>query len=196
MSTTESVKEDESVPINNGVSVIIRHKVEPSNQAAYELWLKKIIPVAAKFAGHQGVHVLRPARGNNKFEIAVRFSSEKLAHNWLNSDERKSLLAQSEILFHEQEMLELYNGIDFWFTESPAPNKVATRWKQWLLTTSVIWPLTMLIPLLLQPFYGVLAFSFHPILRQGLTVAIVVGLVVYLIIPKLVQLSASWLFGK
>jgi antibiotic biosynthesis monooxygenase (ABM) superfamily enzyme len=54
----------------------------------------------------------------------------------------------------------------------------------------------MVIPLLLQPFYDVLAISFHPILRQGLTVAIVVGLVVYMIMPKLVQLTASWLFGK
>jgi uncharacterized protein len=194
MPNQNSLQSDELTANESGVSLIIRHKVLPINQAAYELWLKQIIPAAAKFPGHQGVHVLRPAHGDNKFEIAVRFSNEKLAHNWLNSDERKSLLAQSESLFHEQEMLELYNGIDFWFTQSPAPNKVATRWKQWLLTTAVIWPLTMLVPALLQPLYEHFSFSLSPILRQGLVVGIVVASVVYIIMPRLVRLTASWLF--
>ncbi|MGO4890923.1 antibiotic biosynthesis monooxygenase [Flavobacterium sp. W21_SRS_FM6] len=194
MTTPTPLQSDELATNGSAVSLIIRHKVQPVNQAAYELWLKQIIPAAAKFPGHQGVHVLRPAHGDNKFEIAVRFSSEKLAHNWLNSAERKSLLAESETLFHELEMLELYNGIDFWFTQSPAPNKVATRWKQWLLTTGVIWPLTMMVPTMLKPIEDLFVFSAHPVLRQGIVVAIVVAMVVYVIMPRLVRLTSSWLF--
>lgn len=192
----DSINQGTAKAINRGVSLIIRHHVAPKNQEAYENWLKLIIPAAAQFPGHQSVHVLRPAHGNNKFEIAVRFANEELAHNWLNSQERKLLLAQSQSLFQEQEMLELYNGIDFWFTQSQAPNKVATRWKQWLLTTAVIWPLTMLVPELLQALDGIFSLSAHPILRQGVVVAIVVGLVVYLIMPKLVSMTAGWLFAK
>ncbi|WP_340677584.1 antibiotic biosynthesis monooxygenase [Paraglaciecola sp.] len=180
--------------VQGGVSIIIRHKVSPKNQGAYESWLKLIIPASAKFPGHQGVHILRPHAGGHEFEISVRFASEKEAHDWLNSAQRKTLLEQSKPLFHEQEITEIYNGIDFWFTQRSAAQKIATRWKQWLITTVVIWPLTMLVPLLLQPVFNNLPFSINAILHQGVVVAIVVALVVYVIMPRLVKLVASWLF--
>lgn len=189
------VAEQSAAAINeSGVSLIIRHKVNVLNQPAYELWLKQIIPAAAKFPGHQGVHIVRPSAGNEIFEIAVRFSSEMLAHNWLNSVERKTLLEQSKDLLHEQEMLEIYNGIDFWFSPPAARQKVATRWKQWLITTAVIWPLTLLVPLLLQPLLNYLPWDVNSVVRQGVVVAIVVALVVYLIMPRVVALVAKWLF--
>lgn len=177
-----------------GVSIIIRHQVSVQHHAEYENWLKLIIPAAAKFPGHQGVNIVRPSNGGQQFEIAVRFASEELAHGWLKSEQRKALIEQSIGLFHEQEILEIYNGIDFWFTSPSPTNKVATRWKQWLLTTAIIWPLTLVVPMLLQPLLSSLSLSLPMLLRQGLVVSIVVALVVYLIMPRVVKLVAPWLF--
>jgi antibiotic biosynthesis monooxygenase (ABM) superfamily enzyme len=177
-----------------GVSIIIRHKVCPEYRERYELWLKQIIPAAAKFPGHQGVYIMRPMADGQKFEISVRFSCEELAYGWLHSVERKMLLDQVSELFHEDESLEMHSGIDFWFTQPSVKAKVATRWKQWLITTAVIWPLTMLIPALLKLVYGYFSINIHWVVQQGIAVAIVVALVVYVVMPRIVKLVASWLF--
>lgn len=179
---------------DTGVSIIIRHKVLAANRSAYEAWLKKIIPAAANFPGHQSVHIMRPAQGGEQFEIAVRFASEALAHNWLNSAERIALVEEASQLFYEHEILEIYNGIDFWFSAPTAANKVATRWKQWLITTLIIWPLTYWVPRLMQPVYAQLSVPAEFGIQQFFSVVIIVGLVVYFFMPRVVKLVAAWLF--
>ncbi|GGP75185.1 antibiotic biosynthesis monooxygenase [Shewanella ulleungensis] len=179
----------------SGVSIIIRHKVRLEYRARYEEWLTRIISAAAKFPGHNGVHILRPLPDKEEFEISVRFACEALAYNWLQSMERKALLEQISSLFQGEEQLEIYNGIDFWFTQPSVQTKVATRWKQWLITTAIIWPLTMLIPVLLKLVYKYLSLDIYWVIQQGIAVSIIVALVVYIIMPRVVKVVASWLFS-
>lgn len=51
---SDKTNNSDSMPTPGGVSLIIRHQVQPANQAAYELWLKQIIPAAAKFPCSSG----------------------------------------------------------------------------------------------------------------------------------------------
>ena len=177
-----------------GASILIHHQVDPNQQARYESWLATIIEVAAGFPGHQGVTILKPNQGLQRYEIAVRFASEADAKHWLASDERQQLIGKVASLLQLPENVQISSGIDHWFQplNSPAPHPV--RWKQWLLTTLVICLLTMLIPPLLQ-----LLFDAMPLLglwgiRHLLSAGIIVGLVVYLVMPRLVPLLAGWLF--
>jgi uncharacterized protein len=48
--------------------------------------------------------------------------------------------------------IDVKTGIDFWFTP-PTVGKHPRRWKQWLVTTSVIWPLAMYVPLPLEQLF-------------------------------------------
>ncbi|MCA8865112.1 MULTISPECIES: antibiotic biosynthesis monooxygenase [unclassified Halomonas] len=174
--------------------IIIRHTVRPEFRERYEAWLKQIIAAAAEFPGHEGVYILRPQQENNTFEIAVRFSSNAAAEAWLSSNIRKELLSSIVFALAADEQLEIKSGIDFWFTPPASKSKQPTRWKQWLITTAVIWPLTIIIPVLYQPLFNILpAISVWGV-RHGIIAATIVALVVYLIMPRVVRLVAGWLF--
>lgn len=190
-------KAAESVPSvddNAGRSIIIKHTVRPEFRERYETWLKQIITAAAEFPGHEGVHILRPREGTNTFEIAVRFSSNDAAEAWLNSNIRKELLSSIVFALASDEQLEIKSGIDFWFTPPTSKAKQPTRWKQWLITTAVIWPLTIIVPVVYQPLFNIIpAISIWGV-RHGIIAATIVALVVYLIMPRVVRLVSGWLF--
>ena len=174
--------------------IIIKHTVHSEFRERYEVWLKQIIAAAAEFPGHEGVYILRPQQENNTFEIAVRFSSNAAADAWLSSNIRKELLSSIVFALAADEQLEIKSGIDFWFTPPASKAKQPTRWKQWLITTAVIWPLTIIIPVLYQPLFNILpAISVWGV-RHGIIAATIVALVVYLIMPRVVRLVAGWLF--
>ena len=85
-------------------------------------------------------------------------------------------------------------GIDFWFTPQGQPQ--ALRWKQWLVTTSVIWPLTIVVPWLLAPVFAAVPWLGTGGVRQGVVAALVVALVVYVVMPRYVRLIAGWLYSR
>lgn len=182
------------VHYNSGRSIIIRHTVRPNKRDRYETWLRQIIDAAAKFPGHQGVHVIRPPEGHNTFEIAVRFSGKQEAEAWMSSDIRNELISDIASALETPEHIEIRSGIDFWFTPPTSKARQPTRWKQWLVTTAVIWPLTMIVPLAFHPLFEQFPALAQWGIRHGLVAATVVGLVVYLIMPRVVRLVANWLF--
>lgn len=70
------------------------------------------------------------------------------------------------------------------------------RWKQWLITTAVIWPLTILVPLLWWPLFQVAPVLETWGLRHGLVAATIVALVVYVVMPRVVRRVSPWLHHR
>ncbi|WP_323751003.1 antibiotic biosynthesis monooxygenase [Marinobacter sp.] len=183
-----------SIHYNSGRSIIIRHTVKSGLRDQYETWLRQIIAAAAQFPGHQGVHIVRPPEGHDTFEIAVRFSHADGAETWLNSDVRRELISDIFPALDSEEHVEIRTGIDYWFTPPTSKAKQPTRWKQWLITTAVIWPLTLIVPIVLQPVFDLLPALAIWGVSHGLVAATIVAFVVYLIMPRVVRLVANWLF--
>ncbi|UYG09033.1 antibiotic biosynthesis monooxygenase [Halomonas sp. M4R1S46] len=177
-----------------GITLRIHHRVRPDAKDRYETWLRRIIAVAGRYAGHQGVHILRPHEGGQDYEIAVRFASEAQAERWRASDDRRELLDDIRDALQQDEAVEILSGIDYWFTPQASTARQPVRWKQWLVTTGVIWPLTMLVPLLWQPLFSLFPLLDSWGLRHGIVAATVVALVVYLVMPRVVRLVAHWMF--
>jgi uncharacterized protein len=78
----ESSSEDRSE-----VTSVIRHDIKDGEQVDYEWWLQEIVPVAARFPGHRGVNVIRPATGATEYTIVLHFDTIDNLRAWLNSDE-------------------------------------------------------------------------------------------------------------
>ena len=70
------------LPRSDTVTAVIRQTVKPGAVAAYEQWLKKVIPIAARFPGHRGVNVIHPAAGARQYTITIRFDSLAHAQDW------------------------------------------------------------------------------------------------------------------
>ena len=90
--------------------------------------------------------------------------------------------------------MELRSGIDYWF--SPPEKKIAApkRWKQWLMTASIIWPMTLIMPRVLRPVLDPLPLMDTVLSGQLIIVLVMVYLVVYQIMPRYSRLLEKWLF--
>lgn len=193
---TTSVSTRNGVPLSEQVSFIIKHNVKPGHHDDYEAWLRKTIDAAARHKGHLGAHVVRPTKGSDQYEIAVRFASLKDAEDWIKSDARHELIAEVSEHIQEPEKLHIKSGIDYWFTSVTEGREPPPRWKQWLLTLSAVWPLSMILPWLLGyvfqvvPVLGVFGVR-H--LVQGM---LLVFLLTYVVMPRYTRAVAGWLNRK
>lgn len=181
---------------DQAVSLLIHHEVDVDALALYEAWLKKIIDIASGFAGHQGVFVLKPEQGKNKYEIAVSFSNEDFARAWLASEERQQLIAEIEPALLASDDVEIQSGIDYWFSSIAPPMQQPVRWKQWLLLSLAIWVLMLIFEPIFTGVFSLLPTLSSWGLRQALFAGFNVALLVYFIMPRLVKLSSPWLFKK
>lgn len=180
-------------PMAEQVSLIVEHKVKPGHERQYEEWLHNIINVAGTFEGHLGAHVAKPAPGgDNTYTSAVRFADREDALRWMSSDTRKHLM--HDVIRHiaAPERLTIKSGIDYWFT--PATKGITPpRWKQWMTTVSVIWPLSIIVPHVLGYLYREVPILGHTPIPQLIGAMCTVGLLVYVIMPRYSRLLAKWL---
>jgi antibiotic biosynthesis monooxygenase (ABM) superfamily enzyme len=179
--------------LNSGVFFVVRHLVKHGMDEEYEQWLKRLMFKAAEFPGHLGVQVIKPLKGNKEFAIAVRFHSIQAAKDWQNSSTRKKIAAESSKYLSQQEQFEIHSGIDFWFTPSSLG---PPRWKQWLLTTLVIWPLSVIIPLGLMPIFDYYQITNTFTIYQAISAFLIVGIATYWAMPWCTTLFYKWLYPR
>lgn len=182
----------DKVEIDTPVTAVLRQHPRPWAVARYEEWLKEIVPVAQSFAGHQSVDVIRPHKTEDPYTIVLHFDTVAHLRSWLDSEERIHLVEGIRPYLRTDERVEIRTGFEFWFT--PTPGKVAKPYKQFLVTVSAIFPLTVLVPRLLQPLFDRVPALGLPIIRQFVIAVLVVGTMVYVVMPRYTRLVARWLF--
>lgn len=178
------------------VSFVVRHRVKEGLSDQYEQWLQEIMVRAATYPGHLGVQVVRPPAGGSEYVTVVRFASDEEARRWASSSDRHQLIDGVRGLLKKEESVEILSGIDFWFTPETPQLRHPVRWKQWVITTSVIWPLTLIIPELTRPIFNEIPFLGFWGVSQGIVAAIIVALVIYVIMPRYVKAVSGWLFRQ
>jgi antibiotic biosynthesis monooxygenase (ABM) superfamily enzyme len=173
---------------------VIKHWVRQNAIERYEKWLRVIAAKASEYPGHQGVHFIRPPSGSNEYSIIIRFATFADAERWTISTDRQSLLGEIADAFESEDQFHIHPGIEFWFTPPTPVKKRPSAWKQWIITTSVIWPLTMFVPLLYKPLFNAVPVLNLWGISHGIVSATVVALVVFLIMPYYVRAVSEWLF--
>lgn len=175
------------------VTVVIQQSVRRDAAAAYEVWLQKVVPIAARFPGHRGVNVIRPVPGGMKYTIAIHFDSIEHAQDWFMSAARRELVEEVMPLLAAEETVETRSGLEFWFHPHPG-QPAAKRHKQFLVTLSVIYPLTMLVPSAFHWWFGSVPGVSNYWIAHFLAAATVVASMVWLIMPRYTRLLANWLY--
>ncbi len=181
-------------PSNDLVTLVIQHYVKPQLREDYESWLKSIAQIAQEYPGHMGVNVIRPHGSSTEYTIVLRFDSHAHLIAWVESDRRRELIEQVQSLLLEAEQLEIQTGMEFWFTPPNAKQLHAKPFKQFLITLSAIFPLTVLIPWALHPLFRSVPVLGSLIASRFIVAVVIVYLMVYVIMPRYSRLVASWLF--
>ena len=174
------------------VTAVILHELAEGADAQYKAWLARIIPVAASFPGHRGVDVVPPPEGSRSYTVAIRFDDLDSAQAWFASDQRRLLIAEVEPLLEQAEKVSTVTGLEFWF-EHPKGAKPPRPFKQFLLVLSVIYPSTLVVPLVVHQLIGDIAFLNLRWVERLIVAIIIVALMTYVVMPRYTRFAAKWL---
>jgi uncharacterized protein len=90
--------------------------------------------------------------------------------------------------------VEIKTGLEFWFTPPTPTQRHPPPYKQFLLTLSAIFPLSVLVPWALRPLLQVVPVLGLPVVRSAVVASVIVGLMTYVIMPHYTRLVAGWLY--
>jgi antibiotic biosynthesis monooxygenase (ABM) superfamily enzyme len=182
-----------SIPIESAVTTIIIQRPYKGQIPAYENWLKEMVPLAQEADGHRGVNIIKPHGQNDEYTIVLHFASETTLRQWLESDTRRQMMEKVRPFLNTEEKIEIRTGLEFWFTP-PETRKMPPPYKQFLVTWSAIFPLSVLVAWLLSPLFSALPFLSVPLVKPLLTSLCIVGLMTFVIMPRYTRLVARWLY--
>ncbi|MBX3666624.1 MAG: antibiotic biosynthesis monooxygenase [Burkholderiales bacterium] len=181
-----------SVNPDDIVTFIIQHKVRPAHRRQYEDWLRDVGREAERYPGHLGTNVVRPPDDNGQYTIIIRFDCYDHLRAWVESDTRREYVRRVEPILDGGDRIEIKSGLDFWFT--PPGVRAPNRFKQFLITFSAIYPLTLLVPAGLAPLFEAVPLLDNLFISRLLVAGVIVWLMVYVVMPRYTRAVAAWLY--
>ena len=176
------------------VTLVIKHRVKAGFEVPYSTWLRNIVRIAGQWEGHLGVDVI-PGKhaGLDTYTCILRFCSTDAMQRWLDSPQRRELVNEAIPMLADGDQTEVNPANEFWFSPPNETRSPPPRWKQAALTLLVIFPHTLLVPLIWKPLLGVSqVLSNYVVATFVITLTIVLS-VVYLFMPMATRVFASWL---
>jgi antibiotic biosynthesis monooxygenase (ABM) superfamily enzyme len=182
-------------PEHPGATVVITHQIREGMQASYEAWLKEIASARKAADGILDWQIVRPLAGiNNAYTIILRFASAERLQHWMGSTERAAHIERVKPFLAKDDAFFIRSGLDFWFTPQGAKARVPVRWKQFLITWSAIFPLSLLASQLLLPLLHEIGLPNERYLNALIASGMVVAAMVYVVMPRYTKLVQRWLF--
>ena len=180
-------------PVNeNGpLTVVVTWRVRQGCEPEFEAWRHEISAAALKFPGHMGIDVILPVATRGEYVVVFRFDTYQHLRAWQESDIRRELLNKAEFFRESEPSYGMESGLEYWFAPSGIPAS-PPRWKMALVTVLGVWPVSMLVPWLLNP---LIAGQPQPL--QALLVAVgIVVLLTWAVMPALVKIFGPWLHHR
>jgi antibiotic biosynthesis monooxygenase (ABM) superfamily enzyme len=176
----------------SAVTVIVRRRVKPGQERAYEAWLDGLVAaVVAELPGYLGAEFHKPATGSREYRSVFRFASLADLDRFERSDLRARHLAAVAPLVEADAVWERLTGLELWLdpppgaaVPQPSPHRMA------LVLMVVVFALVLAINLALGPLMA----GWPLPLRLLVAVILQVGLMTYLIMPRLTPLIARWIY--
>jgi len=177
---------------NGPVTTTVTRRVKPGHEPFYEQFLSGIIAAASECQGYLGVEVFRPGSATaGEYRIVYRFDNAEHLRRWLDSEEHASWLERAEPHVIGPVRTSFVTGLESWFTlpanpgaPPPPPYKMA------LLTWITIFPLITGLVVALGPLLEEL-----PVVpRLGITTALAVPLMTWVVMPRVTRLLRRWLY--
>jgi uncharacterized protein len=175
------------------IAVLALRTVKPGLEEKFEEALHEFISRSLESEGQLGVSVMRPVQGSGSREYGIlrrfrdaayrdRFYKSPLFQQW-----EATVASLTEGTPKHQEL----TGLETWFV---LPGQRALipppPWKMALVTVVGVWPASMFVPWVLNPFMSDL-----PSVLQALLVAVgIVILLTWAIMPVLVRILKAWLY--
>ncbi|MCA1323816.1 antibiotic biosynthesis monooxygenase [Herbaspirillum sp. alder98] len=180
---------------DDGATAVITHRIRPGMDGPYQAWLNDIAAASRVAEGVLDWQVVRPIAGlTDAYTVILRFSSHARLQHWMDSPERAAHIERARPFLAADDEFFIRSGLDFWFVPQGAKAKLPVRWKQFLVTWSAIFPLSLLSSQLALPLLHDIGLPRERLLDTLLGSGLVVALMVYLVMPRYTRLVQRWLF--
>jgi uncharacterized protein len=179
-------------PANGPITTTVTRRVKPGHEAIYDQLMEGIIAAAGEFPGHLGVEVFRPQNAaTGEYRTVYRFDSAEHLRAWLDSDQRAAWLERAEPHVIGPIRTSFVTGLESWFTLPAQPGLAAPPpYKMALLTWITIFPLITAIVAITGPTLKDLPLA----VRLGITTALTVPLMTWVVMPRVTRLLRGWLY--
>jgi uncharacterized protein len=187
--STQMPPADSAGPVTTSVT----RRVRPGHEEAYEAFLEGIIAAASDFPGYLGVEVFRPDQPGDEYRTVYRFDGAGHLRDWLDSDQHQAWLERAEPHVIGPMRTQFLTGLESWFTlpgEPGAPPPPA--YKMALLTWLTIFPLITGVVIVLGPLIA----GIPLVPRLGITTAVTVPLMTWVVMPRITRALRGWLYPK
>jgi len=175
------------------VTVAVIRVVKPGSEEAFERAIHDFVQRSLHLPGQLGVHILRPAPGSGSREYGIlrRFASAKARDEFYRLPLFNEWKQEVAGLVEGEPHYEHLSGLETWFT-LPGQRAIVPppRWKMALVTVLGVWPASIFVPWLLNPFMSGLASSLQALFMA----AGIVILLTWVIMPVLVRILSPWLY--
>ncbi|QKD01931.1 antibiotic biosynthesis monooxygenase [Mesorhizobium loti R88b] len=179
-----------------GATVVITHRVRDGRQGDYEKWINEIGPLCRSSPGNLDWQIIRPVPGfSSTYSVIIRFDTIAHLRGWTESSVRGQLIERVKPFLASGDDFSIRSGLDFWFAPTEAKTKVPARWRQSLVTWSVIYPLVLGVPMIVLPALRFLGIPDHRLITTFVVTGTIVVLMVYVIMPRYTKLVKRWLFA-
>lgn len=169
------VEEDKGGRTPSPASAVISTRVLPGKENEYRAWERKIAMAQSRAPGLQGYRFEPPVPGiQDDFVAILRFDSEANLRGWLDSPERKQLIAEAAPLTEEFHTRMARTGFEQWFREDGREASQAPAWKMSMVVLLLLYPIVFLFGLFVdRPFLvGLLGLPFAVALFVGNAVSV------------------------
>ncbi len=140
------VKDDASAARTSPVSAVISTRVKPGMEAAYLRWEQKIAAAQSRAPGMQGYRFEPAVPGVQEDYVAIlRFDSEANLRTWMDSPERRALVAEAAPMTAEFHTRTVQSGFEQWFRNVAPPGEGApAAWKMNMIVVLTLYPTVFL----------------------------------------------------
>ncbi len=170
------------------VTAVASFRVAPGNEHRYAEFHERLVERLSAFPGFLRSELFEPVEGVQDDTVVV-FSFDSRSHldRWLESDERRTMLAEIDDSIEGDRTLNVVGGFGGWFG-GPGSAEVK-RWKQALVVLVALFPTALLLGTLRSWLLPDLSFVPAVLLSNVLGVIILS----WLLMPFLTRLLADWL---
>ncbi|WP_111306971.1 antibiotic biosynthesis monooxygenase [Confluentibacter sediminis] len=179
-----------------GASVVISHHILDGKHQQYEAWLNDIAPICKSYPGHIDWQIIRPIPNLTFiYTVIIRFDTIENLKNWMDSQDRKRFIEKVKPLFAKDDHYYINSGLDFLFVSEAEKSKPPVSWKQFLVTWSAIYPLSLLMSSLVSPLFRMLHMPQNRFIEAFFISGLIVLLMVYVVMPQYTKLIKKWLYN-